>query len=161
MSRAIASWSGLTNASRRFGIALLVSGALLTTAAALPSALADSLLGSAAPASAQAFQAGVDGDHAWMKVTNSEILSGAVGGACAYMASGFPYAYPVCPPISAAVRMAADNAGNNLSGASDRRRSPADRCRLRRFVAVCDGQPCARCPVQSPTERTTQCAPSR
>src|SRR4051794_37849802 len=71
----------MTNRIRLAVGALLASPALFTVLAALPSSGCGSVVASVSPQSAQAFEGGVDGDHAWVKVTAGEIAGGAVRGA--------------------------------------------------------------------------------
>ena len=61
-----------------------------------------------APQSAQAFEGGVDGGHAWIKVTAGEIAGGAVEGICRQFAPG--PAAALCPK---AAQRARELIGNN------------------------------------------------
>jgi hypothetical protein len=100
---------------RRIAATLFVAAGIVAGTAALPTAASDGVLSSVAPSNAQAAEAGIDGDHAWMKLTKSEVLQGATAATCASVMIRFPVGYPVCPPISAAVKALADqNGGANV-----------------------------------------------
>jgi len=66
------------------------------------------VISSVAPQSAEAFEGGVDGDHAWIKVTAGEIAAGAVEGICRRYAPG--PAATLCPR---AAQVARDLIGSN------------------------------------------------
>jgi len=60
------------------------------------------VLASVAPQSAEAFEGGIDGDHAWVKVTAGEIAGGAVEGLCRSIAPGPVKA--ICPRVAQIAR---------------------------------------------------------
>jgi hypothetical protein len=68
----------------------------------LPSSGNGSVVASVSPQSAQAFEGGVDGDHAWVKVTAGEIAGGAVEGLCRSIAPGPVKA--ICPRVAQIAR---------------------------------------------------------
>lgn len=92
----------MTNHVRAFGLALLAAAALVTALAALPASNGDSAVSSLAPQSAQAFEGGIDGGHAWIKVTAGEIAGGAVEGICRRFAPG--PAANLCPRAAEVAR---------------------------------------------------------
>lgn len=98
----------MTNQARLLGVALLAAAALSVGLAALPSGSDNSAISSVAPQSAQAFEGGVDGGHAWIKVTAGEIAGGAVEGICRQFAPG--PAAALCPK---AAQRARELIGNN------------------------------------------------
>jgi len=81
--------------ARLVGLALLAAAALSVGMASLPSSSNSSTVSSVAPQSAEAFEGGFDGDHAWIKVTAGEIAGGAVEGICRRYAPG--PAASMCP----------------------------------------------------------------
>jgi hypothetical protein len=98
----------MTNHARLLGVALLAAAALSVGLAALPSSSDTNALSSVAPQSAEAYEGGIDGAHAWIKVTAGEISSGAVEGICRIFARG-PLAN-LCPH---AAQLARDRIGGN------------------------------------------------
>lgn len=99
--------TNMTTRTRVLGLALLTAAALCVGAAALPSS-SNTALSSVAPQSAEAFEGGFDGDHAWIKVTAGEIAGGAVDGICRRYAPG--PAANLCPR---AAEIARDLIGGN------------------------------------------------
>ena len=97
----------MTNHVRLFGLALLTAAALSVLLAALPASNDDKVLSSVAPQSAEAFEGGFDGDHAWMKVTAGEIAGGAVEGICRR------YAGPAASLCPRAAQIARERIGGN------------------------------------------------
>jgi len=98
----------MTNHARLLGVALLAAAALSVSLAALPSSSDSNAISSVTPQSAEAFEGGVDGGHAWIKVTASEITGGAVEGICRMYARG--PAANLCPR---AARVARDLIGGD------------------------------------------------
>lgn len=98
----------MTSRARLFGLALLTAAALSVGAAALPSSSTGDALSSIAPQSAQAYEGGVDGGHAWIKVTAGEIAGGAVEAICRRFAPG-----PVASLCPRAAQVARDLIGGN------------------------------------------------
>jgi len=94
--------------ARLLSLALLAAVALSVGMASLPSSNRDSPIASVAPRSAEAFEGGFDGDHAWIKVTAGEIAGGAVDGICRRYAPG--PAANLCPR---AAQVARDLIGGN------------------------------------------------
>jgi hypothetical protein len=76
---------------------LAVAAALLVTAATLPSG-GDAVSASFAPASAEAAEGGIDGDHAWVKITAGEIAAGAAQAICRQLTGVIGFA--ICPTIA-------------------------------------------------------------
>jgi hypothetical protein len=98
----------MTHHARLLGVALVAAAALSVGLAALPSASDNSAISSVRPQTAQAFEGGVDGGHAWIKVTAGEVASGAVEGICRMFAPG--PAAALCPR---AAQLAHDLIGGN------------------------------------------------
>ena len=98
----------LTNHARLLGLAFLAAVALSVSLAALPSSNDGGTIASVAPQSAEAFEGGFDGDHAWIKVTAGEVAGGAVEGICRRYAPG--PAANFCPR---AAQVARDLIGGN------------------------------------------------
>jgi len=92
----------LTNHARLLGVTFLAAAALSVGLAALPSSNDAGAISSVAPQSAEAFEGGFDGDHAWMKVTAGEIAGGAVEGICRRYAPG--PAASLCPRAAQVAR---------------------------------------------------------
>jgi hypothetical protein len=84
-----------------------VAGALLVAGATLPSG--DTTVAGLAPASAEAAEGGIDGDHAWVKITAGEIAAGAAQALCRQFTGVIGFA--ICPTI-------ADIAGDIVGAAS-------------------------------------------
>lgn len=80
--------TNLTSHARLLGLAFLAAAALSVGLASLPSSSGGSAISSVAPQSAEAFEGGFDGDHAWLKVTAGEVVGGAVEGICRRYAPG-------------------------------------------------------------------------
>ena len=80
----------MSNQVRLFGLALLSAAALFAASAALLTSSDSNAISTVAPQSAEAFEGGVDGGHAWIKVTAGEIADGAVEGICRRYAPGPP-----------------------------------------------------------------------
>ena len=97
----------MRNHAHLFGLALLAAAALTVGLAALPSS-SGKAMSSVAPQSAEAFEGGIDGGHAWIKVTAGEIAGGAVEGICRRYAPG--PAANLCPR---AAQVARDLIGGN------------------------------------------------
>jgi hypothetical protein len=75
--------------------ALAVAVAIFAAVAAIPSGASDGgLLANVAPQSAEAFDGGFDGDHAWVKVSAGDIAGGVAQTACRTYAG--PVAF-LCP----------------------------------------------------------------
>jgi hypothetical protein len=85
-----------------------VVSALLVAAASLPSG-GDTVAASFAPASAEAAEGGIDGDHAWVKISAGEIAAGAAQAICRQFTGVIGFA--ICPTI-------ANIAGDIVGGAS-------------------------------------------
>ncbi|MGH2942858.1 MAG: hypothetical protein ACRDLN_08825 [Solirubrobacteraceae bacterium] len=98
----------MTNHARILGLALLAAAALSVGLAALPSSSDSNAISRVAPQSAEAFEGGIDGGHAWIKVTAGEVAGGAVEGICRLYAHG--PAATLCPR---AAQVARDLIGNN------------------------------------------------
>jgi hypothetical protein len=88
--------------------AMLMAGALITAAATLPAG-GHSLAANFAPASAQAAEGGVDGDHIWVKITNGEIAAGLANTICRRFAG--PIGPIVCPRLADIARDIVGSAG--------------------------------------------------
>jgi hypothetical protein len=98
----------MTNHARLLGLALLGAAALSVGLAALPSSSDSNAISSVAPQTAEAYEGGIDGGHAWIKVTAGEIAGGTVEGICRLYARG-PLA-TLCPR---AAQVARDLIGGN------------------------------------------------
>ena len=80
---------------RHLAVALLASVAIFAAVAAIPSgASGDGPLASIAPGSAEAYDGGFDGDHAWVKISAGDIAGGLAQAACRTYAG--PVAF-LCP----------------------------------------------------------------
>ena len=97
----------MTNHARLLGVALLAAAALSVGVAALPASSGSSAISSVAPQSAEAYEGGIDGGHAWIKVTAGEIAGGGVEGICRLYARG---------PLAALCPRAAQVARNLIGG---------------------------------------------
>lgn len=94
--------TNLTSRTRLLGMAVVVAAALSVGLASLPSSSGGGAIASVAPQSAEAAEGGVDGDHAWLKVTAGEIAGGAVEGICRRYAPG--PAANLCPRAAQVAR---------------------------------------------------------
>ena len=88
--------------TRLLGVALIAAFALSVGMASLPSATDNSAISRVAPQTAEAFEGGFDGDHAWIKVTAGDIAGGAVEGICRRYAPG--PAASLCPRAAQVAR---------------------------------------------------------
>jgi hypothetical protein len=76
-------------------LAVLASAAIFAAVAAIPSSASESgPLANIGPQSAEAFEGGFDGDHAWVKVSAGDIAGGVAQAACRTYAG--PAAF-LCP----------------------------------------------------------------
>jgi hypothetical protein len=100
--------TSITNRARLFGLALVAAAALSVGLAALPSPSDSNAMSSVAPQSAEAFEGGIDGAHAWIKVTAGEIAGGSVEAICRRFAPG-----PVANLCPRAAEVARDLIGSN------------------------------------------------
>ncbi|MDT7753882.1 MAG: hypothetical protein QOD96_7544 [Pseudonocardiales bacterium] len=102
---------GKTLDIRHLVVAMLAAAAIFAAIAAVPShSSGDGLLASVGPQSAEAFEGGFDGDHAWVKISAGDVAGGAAEAICRRYAGPFG---ATCPSFAA---RASELVGGGASG---------------------------------------------
>ena len=96
---------------RHVVVALLSAAAIFAAITAIPSTSnGNGILASVAPQSAEAFEGGFDGDHAWVKISAGDVVGGAAEAICRRYAGPFG---GMCPGFAA---RASELVGGGASG---------------------------------------------
>lgn len=83
---------------RHVVVAVLAAAAIFAVIAAIPaSSSGDGVLSSVAPQSAEAFEGGFDGNHAWVKISAGDVVGGAAEAICRRYAGPF---VGLCPEFA-------------------------------------------------------------